>query len=125
MLVRRIIKPGANGTRKHCQDYGDKLVCVRYRYDYQKQLRHKSIEIIVDTQPWQPPSPHPAEYERPCTVVKVPAEVVGVRIGFQEKDLQQQIKGIGGQWSKTDKLWYAREALVHHIGLGDRIVKTR
>lgn len=122
MHVRRILKPGDKGTRKLSKDYGDQLVCVRYRYDYHKRLRHKTIELIIDTQPWDPPPPHPDE-DRPRTVITVPAEEVGVRIGYGEKDLQRQIKAIGGRWVPAEKLWYATEALVHHIGLGDRIVK--
>ncbi len=125
MLVRRIIKPGAKGTHKLTKAYGEQLVCVRYRYDYQKHLRHKTIELIIDTQPWLPPPAHPTEYDRPRTVEIAPAIDVGVRIGYQEKDLQRQIKTIGGHWSTKDKVWYAKEALVQHIGLGDRIVKNR
>lgn len=125
MRVRRIIKPGAKGTRQLTQQYGDKLICVRYRYDYQLHQRHKTIELIVDTQPWEPPPPHPTEDERPITKETIPEKEVGVQIAYTEKELQRQIKTIGGVWSKTDKLWYAKKSLIQHIGLGDRIVKNR
>ena len=34
--------------------YGDRLVCVRYRYDAQRTMRLKTVEIIVAERDWQP-----------------------------------------------------------------------
>ena len=33
MRARLILKPGQRGTKKLCAEYGERLVCVRYRYD--------------------------------------------------------------------------------------------
>lgn len=33
MQARLKLKPGQNGTKKHLARYGERLVCVRYRYD--------------------------------------------------------------------------------------------
>jgi len=33
MRVRLHLKPGQQGTRRLLEEYGDRLVCVRYRYD--------------------------------------------------------------------------------------------
>jgi len=36
LLVRLILRPGQNGTKKLLEKYGDRLVSVRYRYDEAK-----------------------------------------------------------------------------------------
>ena len=50
MEVRATLKPGLNGTKKYLQQYGDQLVCVRYRYDKSKKKRQTTLELIVDEQ---------------------------------------------------------------------------
>lgn len=48
---------------------------------------------------------------------------VPVRIRYDEKDLQRQIKAIGGTWDARSKLWYAPEEYVKRIGLTKRVVR--
>ena len=50
MEVKATIKPGRNGTKKCLQQYGDQLVCVRYRYDKHRNRRQTTVELIVDEQ---------------------------------------------------------------------------
>lgn len=50
---------------------------------------------------------------------------VPVRIGLKERELQRNIKAIGGQWDPNARLWYAPEAQVRKIGLANRIVRGR
>ena len=52
MDVRVTLKPGQKGTRRLATRYGDRLVCVRYRYDKVKRKRYKTIELIVDEEAW-------------------------------------------------------------------------
>lgn len=54
MRARKKLKPGQNGTKNLLDQYGEQLICVRYRYDEEGQLRHKTIELIVETAPWIP-----------------------------------------------------------------------
>ena len=54
METRLSLAPGQNGTKKLLAKYGDRLVCVRYRYDPERKLRHKTAELIVETAPWSP-----------------------------------------------------------------------
>ena len=51
MITKLKLKPGQKGTKKLAEEYGDALVCVRYRYDEAKQVRHKTIELIVESKP--------------------------------------------------------------------------
>lgn len=82
-------------------EYGDALVCVRYRYDVKKRKQFKTIEIIVDESDWTPPPP------------KFPERaLVGLRIGFQEKTLQEQAKVLGARWDREKRLWLVRYGLI-------------
>ena len=124
MLVKTIRKPGQRGTLDLVEKYGDRLVCVRYRYDPKRKQRFKTAEIIVEQREWEPE-------EAPSTAPETPTPIepprytrhVGLRIRYNEKDLQRKIKAIGGTWSPAERLWYAPEEYVRKIGLEGRIVK--
>jgi hypothetical protein len=51
------LKPGQKGTKQLLTQYGDRLVCVRYRYDAQRKKRFKTVELIVAERAWEPPLP--------------------------------------------------------------------
>jgi len=121
MHIRTVRRPGEPGTQKLVAKYGDRLVSVRYRYDAQKGKRYKTVEFIIAEEDWQPPvtsvlenRPQP---ERPST------PIVPVRIHYTEKDLQRQVKAVGGTWDAAKKLWYAPEEYVKRLGLTKRIVR--
>lgn len=61
MKVRRILQPGKPGTKKLLKRYGDNMLCVRYRYDEDKLMMYKTIEIIIDEKPWQRKTPKNAK----------------------------------------------------------------
>lgn len=54
MLIRTVRKPGEPGTQKLIDRYGERLVCVRYRYDPAKGKRYKTVELIVAAEDWRP-----------------------------------------------------------------------
>lgn len=39
MQARRTLAPGQKGAKKYLDHYGEKLICVRYRYDKQQRQR--------------------------------------------------------------------------------------
>jgi hypothetical protein len=51
------LRPGARGTIRLVHQYGDQLLFVRYRYNTDSGMRYKTIELIVDEQPWVPRRP--------------------------------------------------------------------
>ncbi len=57
MHTNTTIRPGQRGAKKFADQYGDRLVCVRYRQDEVRQKRLKTIEVIVEEWPWTPPPP--------------------------------------------------------------------
>ena len=57
MRTRLHLKPGQKGTKQLLTQYGDRLVCVRYRYDAQRKKRFKTVELIIAEREWEPPPP--------------------------------------------------------------------
>lgn len=114
MQTRLTLAPGQNGTKKLLAKYGEHLVCVRYRYDVQKGVRHKTVELIVETLPWTPRgrSPRPQPDDR-----------VGVRIAFSETGLRERVKNAGGIWRPRHRLWEVDWETVRKFGLHDRVVR--
>jgi len=60
MEARVTLRPGDKGTKKLVREFGQKLLCVRYRYDPIKRMRHP-VELVVKSAPRDPRgSPDPA-----------------------------------------------------------------
>lgn len=108
MQARQTLTPGQKGTKKFLERYGKQLICVRYRYDDQRGKRFTTIEIIVEESDWSPP-------EKP--------EIVGLRIEFQETELQRRVKQAGGKWNSTMRVWEIHYDQAVALGLKKRIVK--
>lgn len=48
------LRPGARGTIRLVRQYGEKLICVRYRYNPKSNRRIKTVELIIDERAWIP-----------------------------------------------------------------------
>jgi len=46
--------PGQKGAKRLLDQYGAKLLCVRYLCDGEKRKRFKTIELIIEESPWAP-----------------------------------------------------------------------
>ena len=119
MDVRVTLKPGRKGTRRLATRYGDRLVCVRYRYDKVKRKRYKTIELIVDEEAWidglrMPPRKAPDP---------TPVGPVLVRIHYREAELRETVKAAGGQWQPQERLWKLPYETVIKLGLDKRIIQ--
>ena len=95
METRLSLTPGQNGTKKLVAIHGERLVCVRYRYDAKRQVRHKTVELIVETTPWNP---------RTRNTRRRPEDMVGVRIAYGESELRERVKRVGGIWRPRHKV---------------------
>jgi len=94
MKTRVNLKPGQKGTKRLVQQYGDTLICVRYRYDAKAHKQYKTVEIIVSESVWTPP---PAKYPD--------GTLVPLKIGINETSLQNQTRAVGGRWDKQRQVW--------------------
>ena len=110
MEVKSTVAPGQKGTKALLKEYGDQLVCVRYRYDKARQKRIKTIELIIDEQDWVPGVSIP------------PDRRVALKIGFGETELREQVKNAGGFWNPDKKLWVLSYHHVLRMGLERRVM---
>ena len=76
-------------------EYGDALLCVRYRYDALSKTRLKTVELIVERKPW---TPTPRRY--------MESTLVPVRIEFRDMALREQARAAQGKWDPETKAWY-------------------
>ena len=87
------LKPGQKGTLGLLVKYGDRLLCVRYRYDELRQVRLKTVEIIVDERP----AKFSARFRDTDTVTVI------VRYG--DRELRSRLKQAGATWDPSEKVW--------------------
>ena len=113
MDTRLTLAPGQNGTKKLLATYGDRLVCARYRYDSVRGVRHKTVELIVETLPWMPRARMPRRESH---------DRVGVRIGYSETALRARVKNAGGIWRPRQRLWEIDWKTARELGLQARVV---
>ena len=91
--------------------FGDRLVCVRYRYDALKRRRYTTAEIIVDESDWDP---------LPSATAR--RQLMPVRIAVQETRLREKVKAAGGRWDPEKRVWHLPLEQVLQLGLSDRVV---
>ena len=112
MRTSTTVQPEHRGAKKFLAQYGDRLVCVRYRSDEQRRKRLKTIELIVEEWPWTPPPPRRTE-----------DSVVSVKVVFSERVLRQQVKEAGGIWNPDQQAWELRYDRAIALGLRERILE--
>lgn len=118
MTVVKTIRPNEPGAKRYFDEWGEKLVAVRYRKSEQDGLCHTTIEIIVETRGTELGSSAGA---RP-NLNQNKNGIVAIRIKFEEKALRERLKRAGALWSQHQKLWLVRYKTVSALGLTGRIV---
>ena len=118
MESRVTLRPGEKGTRKLVQEHGHRLVCVRYRYDAAARMRYKTVELIVEQVPWDPGARAADPERRP----RRPPSLVGVRVAWDDRALQQRIKDAGGRWVRSLRLWVLPLTAAKRLDLTGRLV---
>jgi hypothetical protein len=108
--ARLTLRPGDPGTRRLTDEYGPRLVAVRYRYDEEKWRRYTTVEIIVDDVPWAP--------ERH---VSDPDREVGLRVGWGEEAIRRDLRDHRARWDPRAKLWWLPLGTVTLLRLEERI----
>ena len=117
MEARVTLRPGQRGTKKLVQRFGERLICVRYRYDASQRKRFTTVELIVEEVPWQP-----AVHSAASRQAGESRQQVAVRVAYHEESLRQQVKSAGGRWDAGKRLWHMPMDQARALGLIDRIV---
>ncbi|GLI37297.1 hypothetical protein KI811_17370 [Geobacter hydrogenophilus] len=103
------LKPGQKGTRRLVEQYGKSLLCVRYRYDENRGVRLKTVEIIVEEKPWQPPFRFRD------------GDIAPVKVEFGETELREKLRKARAKWDPQAKLWLVPYRLIRGTELETRI----
>jgi hypothetical protein len=107
MRTRLTLRPGQRGTKRLARRFGDRLIAVRYRYDAVRQRRLKTVELIVNEVPWEPPA----------------STLVAVRVRWDEPVLRGRVKAAGGRWDPKHRVWEVAFGAVRALALEDRLVE--
>ena len=103
------LRPGAKGTKRVVDQFGEQLLYVRYRYNWAEKKCTKTAEIILSERLWDPQIQEDTK--------------VYVWIAMEEVGFRLDIKDAGGKWVKERKLWQVSYKEVERLGLTSRIVK--
>lgn len=116
MEIRLTLRPGMAGTKKLLARYGERLVCVRYRYDRATGRRVKTAELIVQDVAWEGRARKPRRNDH---------DLVGVRVDWKESELRAAVKRAGGIWRPRQRLWEVSWDAVRALDLHSRVVEER
>ncbi len=108
------MSPGRKGTKHLVARYGAQLVCVRYRYDAERQVRQTTVELVVSERPW-----------RPLVSRCAPDEIVGIAIGDDEPDLLARMCRMGAWFNPGTGQWRLRLDRALALGLASRVRHLR
>jgi len=86
-------------------------VCVRHRDHEQTGPSFKTVELIVEENPWKP---------RKSSVTE---RIVRLRLGREEARVREAVKSAGRRWNPQDRLWELRRDEALALGLEARIVE--
>lgn len=103
------LKPGQKGTRRLVEQYGKALLCVRYRYDENRGVRLKTVELVVEEKPWRPPFRFRD------------GDIVPVAVGFGETELREKLRKARAKWDPQTKVWLVPYRLIRGTELEARI----
>jgi len=108
MDISKTLHPGDMGTKKLFNQYGDQLICVRYRIDSLKQKRFTTVELIVDEKPF----------------ITYKAKVIAwLKIEVEETELRNKVKSAGAKWLTEHRVWELDYEMVKKLRLKNRVIK--
>ena len=110
--VLSVKRPGQKGTKRLLAKYGENLRNVRYIRDKLTGDRFRTVEILLDEEPWDGKGLDPEL-------------TVGIKVGLHEKELRAQVKQLGGVWDQFDRVWLIKFKHLETLGLVKREFMVR
>lgn len=114
--TRLTLRPGQPGTRKLQARFGERLVAVRYRYDPERGQRMKTVELVIDSRPWEPVM---------RSARRAAGDIVQVRLHWNESTLRARAIEQGARWCPGPKRWEMTWSAARKLGLADRVEGSR
>ena len=117
MKVIKKLNAGMPGTKFYTKLYGKNLVCIRHRYDPEKEQLHTTVELIVQSRKLKGKYNVLSNYDHGAPV--------DVKIGYEESSLRQDVKSAGARWMQDSKTWRMPYSTAVKLGLINRIMAPR
>ncbi len=113
IITKKTLIAGKPGTKKWLKEFGEKLICVRYKYDSERKRKIKTVELVIEDEPWE------------INNERIPAnKIVNIRIDYGEIQLGKLLRSAGGKWNRGKKLWELPYREVVSLDLVERIVRV-
>ena len=106
--VVKTLAPSDRGAIELAREYGEALVCVRYRTDGRGKVRHTTVELLVSSKSIRPRS----------------TRMVHLKLDPNEHNLRGVVKAAGGVWDPVRQLWRLPRRVANILSLATRIVPT-
>ena len=110
--VRKKLDAGQPGTQRYLRQFGESLVCVRYRH-HADGRRYTTVEIVVDERHSLPMTRHAS---------LPPEAMVAVRIKYADAESRARAKAAGARWDADRQAWLMDMETAHRLGLKDRFM---
>ncbi len=122
MRTTKTLKPGQKGTKELLTRFGPSLLYVRYRYDEDSRENVKTVELIVQRNSREGEVQCPGSRTPGAREARAASRRVALRIGWQERGLQQQVKSAGGRWDPNRRVWMLQKDAAERLDLMRRVV---
>jgi len=117
MEIIKKIRPGDDGSKRYHDKYGEQLCAVRYRRSSCKTTVYTTVEIIVaQREAYKKNTSKPA-------IPKYKSEWVAIKIAYDEIELREKVRKMGGRWSKLAKAWIVKRTMATRRNMSHRIVE--
>ena len=111
MKVVKTLVAGEKGTKGLAGKYGERLVCVRCRYDARQQMRFKTVELIEE-----------AKVIGHSTRKPPRNKIVQITVAYGETRIGKLVRAAGGRWNRRARVWELPYGQVLDLGLEERLV---
>ena len=126
MRTVKTLRPDQLGTKELLTRFGPPAdvsgLCVWYRYDEDSRERLKTVELVVERRSQEREADCPGSRTPGTRAGSVGARRVALRIGWQERDLQQQVNSGGSRWDPVRQVWILRREVAERLDLLPRVV---
>ncbi|HOD62087.1 MAG TPA: hypothetical protein PKG96_08300 [Bacilli bacterium] len=112
-MFNRKLRPGQQGTKKLVEQYGDRLLNVRYIYNAISEVKMKTVVLVEEQKPWTKKRQYIP-----------PNKIMHLKVEYDEVQIRNLVKSCGGRWNKEKGYWEIAYRQVQILGLENRILNN-
>ncbi len=101
LRVSKTYAPDQDGAKRFACRYGDQLVCVRHRLSDDGNIRHTTVELLVESTP----------------VASRSRSNVAIRIPANDRNTRTLLMACGAQWRPKEKVWVLPRMVAKNLRL--------